>query len=109
MAMDTWTWVAIVVVALALALRVGFSLGRKSEDRGDLSGITQPRDVSQPRPSPPVAAASAPLPQGLTAAQLAEIERELHAGNKITAIKLYREATGLGLAESKDAVEAMER
>jgi hypothetical protein len=108
MAMDIWTWVAIVVVALALALRLGFSLGRKGDDRGDLSGITQLRDVSPPRPSPPIAAASAPLPQGLTAAQLAEIERLLRSGRKIEAIKLYREATRMGLAESKDAVEAME-
>jgi ribosomal protein L7/L12 len=30
-------------------------------------------------------------------------------GNKIEAIKLYREATGVGLKEAKDAVEAIER
>ena len=33
----------------------------------------------------------------------------LRAGNKIGAIKLYREATGLGLKESLDAIEAFER
>jgi ribosomal protein L7/L12 len=33
----------------------------------------------------------------------------LHAGNKIGAIKLYRELTGVGLAEAKDAVEGIER
>jgi ribosomal protein L7/L12 len=32
----------------------------------------------------------------------------VRAGNKIEAIKLYREHTGLGLKESKDAVEALE-
>ena len=30
-------------------------------------------------------------------------------GNKIEAIKRYREATGLGLKEAKDAVDALER
>jgi hypothetical protein len=33
----------------------------------------------------------------------------LRGRNKIEAIKLYREATGLGLKESKDAVEALEK
>jgi ribosomal protein L7/L12 len=33
----------------------------------------------------------------------------LSAGKKIEAIKLYRQRTGVGLKEAKDAVEAMER
>jgi ribosomal protein L7/L12 len=37
-----------------------------------------------------------------------EIARFLAAGQKIQAIKVYREATGVGLKEAKDAVEAME-
>jgi hypothetical protein len=32
----------------------------------------------------------------------------LRVGNKIAAVKLHREATGLGLKESKDEVEAIE-
>ena len=36
------------------------------------------------------------------------IEAAIFAGNKIEAMKLYREATGVGLAEAKEAVEAME-
>lgn len=39
----------------------------------------------------------------------AEIEALLRQGRKIQAIKLYRELTGEGLKESKEAVEAMER
>jgi ribosomal protein L7/L12 len=39
---------------------------------------------------------------------LAEIRRHLVAGNKIEAIKHYREATGVGLAEAKGAVERIE-
>lgn len=39
---------------------------------------------------------------------LAEVRRQLDAGNKIAAIKVVREATGLGLAEAKALVEAIE-
>jgi ribosomal protein L7/L12 len=37
-----------------------------------------------------------------------EIREALFRGNKILAIKHYREATGLGLAESKAFIEAVE-
>lgn len=40
---------------------------------------------------------------------LIEIKRLVDGGNKIAAIKLYRETFGTGLKESKDAVEAIER
>ena len=36
-----------------------------------------------------------------------EINAEIFAGRKIGAIKLYREATGEGLKESKDFIEAL--
>jgi hypothetical protein len=42
------------------------------------------------------------------AARIKEVVELAHAGNKIEAIKLYREITGMGLKESKDAVEAIE-
>ena len=42
------------------------------------------------------------------AAWIQEVRGLVRAGNKIEAIKLYREHTGLGLKESKDAVEALE-
>ncbi len=38
----------------------------------------------------------------------AGVRRQLAAGDKIGAIKQYRELTGLGLKEAKDAVDAME-
>ena len=37
-----------------------------------------------------------------------EIRQLLSSGNKIAAIKRYREETGVGLAEAKSAVEALE-
>lgn len=43
---------------------------------------------------------------GLPADLRSRIEAEVHRGNKIMAIKLLREATDLGLAEAKDAIES---
>lgn len=44
----------------------------------------------------------------LTDAQRNQIIETIHRGAKIEAIKVYREATGVGLKEAKDAVEAIE-
>lgn len=44
-----------------------------------------------------------PLPEQL--GRLAEIGRLISVGNKIAAIKVYRETFGVGLAEAKEAVE----
>jgi ribosomal protein L7/L12 len=38
---------------------------------------------------------------------LEEVRALKHSGNVISAIKLYREHTGLGLKEAKDAVEGL--
>jgi hypothetical protein len=43
------------------------------------------------------------------AKKLAEINQLIHNGNKIEAIKLFRETFGVGLAEAKNAVDRMER
>jgi len=45
----------------------------------------------------------------LTEAQRQAIHAEILGERKISAIKLYREATGVGLKEAKDAVEDMEK
>jgi ribosomal protein L7/L12 len=45
--------------------------------------------------------------QGLTPEQTREIAEVLAEGRKIEAIKLYREATGRGLAEAKAFVDAL--
>lgn len=42
---------------------------------------------------------------GLTDAVRAEVSREISAGHKVNAMKLYREATGLPLVDAKSAVE----
>ncbi|MEZ5346302.1 MAG: hypothetical protein R2681_12195 [Pyrinomonadaceae bacterium] len=43
------------------------------------------------------------------ALKIAEIQQEIERGNKINAIKMFRETFGVGLAEAKLAVEALER
>lgn len=80
---------------------------RKGSGARDLTG-PPPRVPSPPRPAP-VDAGPATV----------EVRTEIHAddqildmvrrGDKIQAIKRMRELTGIGLAESKDAVEAIER
>ena len=46
---------------------------------------------------------------GISADRERQIKELIIKGNKIAAIKLYRELTGVGLAEAKDAVEAVIR
>lgn len=56
--------------------------------------------------------APAPIAPGMTAGlpedRLAEVQALLGSGKKIAAIKRLRELTGMGLAEAKNLVEAME-
>lgn len=92
-------------VAIAAGVLIGFAM-RRRDPRQDLSGTPPP----QPPPPPLAPFRPAALPQDgppLTPEQAMAIEAALAQGNKIAAIKLLREATGLGLKESKDAVERM--
>jgi hypothetical protein len=43
-----------------------------------------------------------------TKEQISQLSEALFRGRKIEAIKIYKEATGLGLKEAKDAVDALE-
>ncbi|MEV6108913.1 hypothetical protein AB0M28_30060 [Streptomyces sp. NPDC051940] len=47
------------------------------------------------------------VPTPLSHAQLAEIDAQLRQDRLIMAIKLYREYTGVGLKEAKEAVEKL--
>ena len=47
-------------------------------------------------------------PETIQVLDMSAVMAELRAGNKINAIKLYREQTGVGLKEAKDAVEQLE-
>lgn len=73
------------------------------ELRAQLDRIEQKLDlllrvqgIATPEPSPPV--------QDHTQ----EYKQLLRRGQKIQAIKLYRERTGVGLREAKEAIEALE-
>ena len=56
--------------------------------------------------APRMILSASPLP-GLTAEMRAEVERMVRVGQVIPAIKLVREATGLGLKEAKEIVDRM--
>lgn len=47
------------------------------------------------------------MPQDLSEETMTQLSDALEKGRKIDAIKLYREATGLGLKDAKDAVEKL--
>lgn len=82
--------VAFVILVLALAVVV------LSQQKPRTSpGVYDP-DLERPRPT-------------LDAAALNEVMELIRAGNKIGAIKLYRDRTGVGLANGKRAVEDLER
>jgi len=91
------------LVALIGWSLLAFWLGRRSVVRGDRDLSGPPPSFAAPRPVP----AAVPAAAGLSPEALAAIHGELARGNKINAIKLMREATGLGLAEAKQAVEVM--
>ena len=75
------------------------------------ASLKDSKDAVEAMPVDPIPIAGLPsiLPTtGMTPEKMDAIVSAISRGQKIEAIKLYREATGLGLAESKDAVEAME-
>ncbi|ATY34585.1 hypothetical protein CVN68_12155 [Sphingomonas psychrotolerans] len=88
-------------------------IARAGRRRDPLMGGAPPayrRTKSVPGPAP---AATLPATRLPVATLSPEVEQEvralLAAGRKIQAIKLARDATHLGLKETKDLVEAMER
>jgi hypothetical protein len=90
---------AVVVLWSLFVLLVGYLWGRSKARR--------PADDRARLDRPPPALP--PGPAELTPDARARIEEALRYGRKIEAIKIMREETGMGLAEAKDAVEAMER
>lgn len=60
-------------------------------------------------PTPPTPAEIEAAIARVTMSKWLEIDAELDARKKIRAIKLLREATGLGLKDSKEAIEERER
>lgn len=76
------------LAVLALLVLVGLIVVLAGKRDGEVITLRPPQQQGQPP-------------------QLETPEQLLRAGRKIEAIKRYRELTGLGLREAKDAVEAM--
>ena len=74
---------------------IGFLIGRFTAPRERTTTVYKPRAIVP---------ASFGKPGGNPAD--AEIKAALHAGQKIEAIKLYREAYGTDLKDAKDALDA---
>jgi ribosomal protein L7/L12 len=72
--------------------RTGLGL-KEAKDRVD--AVAEGRDAEFPAPSPPAAAEF-------------DLLALLKEGRKIEAIQRYRERTGVGLKEAKDAVDALQ-
>lgn len=99
-----------VLIAAGLLILVLAAMALRSTRKRDPLMGGAPHDYGARRPAPVAGISPATLPAGTLPA---EVERQvralLAAGRKIDAIKLARDATGLGLKETKDLVDAMER
>lgn len=102
------------VVALAQAGKVieAIKLYRQMTNCGLAEAKTAVDNIRAGRPIQPVQAYGEAPNEGTTGGsmrsdQKAEIRRLMQANQKIEAIKLYRQITGVGLKEAKDAVEAL--
>ena len=85
----------VILVLIAMIARAG-------RRRDPLMGGAPPRAYRSTNPAPVPVATLSPEVERQVRAQLA-------AGRKIQAIKIARDATHLGLKETKDLVEALER
>ncbi|MBL8058382.1 MAG: ribosomal protein L7/L12, partial [Anaerolineales bacterium] len=68
--------------------------------------LREPAESAAPSPASPRSWSLAEMLQ--QAGQFGEVARLVQAGQKIEAIKLYRQLTGVGLKEAKDAVDQLE-
>lgn len=90
--MISWALAAALAV---VAFLLGLTIGRRSSGSASVVWTDAKADAAGPRLAPAEAAADA------------EVVELMRRGRKIEAIKRYRQLTGLGLKESKAAVERM--
>ena len=96
--MDAVLWIIAIVVGLIVVVAV-----LAVAVRGMRPKLPDPPAFSTaPHTAPSASGAAAP---GLTPEVVAEIDRFVTAGQKIHAIKLYRDHSGVGLKEAKDRIE----
>ena len=106
--MDFGTLVVYAIVFLA-GLILGRVWGRASARRDGNMLSTQAGNVLSTRPAASARASAYAAPDAILGEPDASLEEEVRrlvaAGSLINAIRLYRERTGCGLKEAKDAVE----
>jgi hypothetical protein len=108
LAIGVWSLI-LLLVGFAFGYRSGKEQSAPEGDRGRLDRPPPSMPSAPAMPAAPLPGLAAAGPSTLSSEALARIRDALGAGNKIQAIKIMREETGLGLAEAKHAVEAMER
>jgi hypothetical protein len=100
-------------VILGAALAALFALLFLRRDNARRIGGGGPRPTPKPQPKLGGPARNAPKTGNridhLTEEALAEVAALIETGRKIEAIKLVREATGMGLKEAKEAVDDLEK
>lgn len=90
--MDTVWFIGIVVGLVVVVVVLAIAL------RGMRPKLPEPQVFTPP-------STTAPSVSGLTPQVVAEIDRLVGAGQKIHAIKLFRDSTGVGLKEAKDRID----
>ena len=106
--LDTFFWGVSLVIVLGI---VGIVWVIGVAVRSTRPKLPEPQNyIAPPTTSHTIMATSAPPPPtGLTPQVIADIDQLITSGQRIQAIKLYREHSGLGLKESKDAVDRWHR
>jgi len=97
----------LVAIGIAFVALLFFAFRR----RGDTSHLMGPPraggHASYPQTSRSTPPPAAPLPGGLTPEVEQQVRELIAAGQKINAVKVVRHATGMGLKEALDLVEAL--
>jgi len=96
---------AITIAAIVVAVVIGILLlMRRDRPRNIGGGPDGPPTPTRPRePSPQIQ--QDPALRQLSEADRAELAREIASGGFISAVKLVREKTGVGLKQAKEFVE----
>jgi hypothetical protein len=103
---------SVLAAAVVIAFSVGVLIGRRDQRRQHPGG-TQDGGASREKMikvSPRLAAAPTAAPYLLSASEAvqdAELREHVEHGRIISAIRRYRDLTGVGLREAKQAVEAL--
>jgi len=95
--------IAFAIIAALLAFSIGRWSGRNAEQRE--RGWTRDQGNSEliERMQP-----ASPRQRSPASGDMERVKEALRQGQKINAIKIYRDMSGVGLKEAKDYVEALE-